>query len=63
MEHFSTEGFTSLSPEELLTVDGGGLLTDLTGKLTTQLAEVVEVAKDITAATGAFLKTIVGIIV
>ncbi len=63
MEHFSTEGFTSLSPEELLTLDGGGLLTDLTSRLTIQLAQVVEVTKDITAVTGAFLKTIVGILV
>ena len=63
MKHLSTEGFSSLSHEELLAVEGGGFLTDLSAKLATQLAEVVEVAKDITTATGVFLKTIVDIIV
>lgn len=63
MKHLSTEGFSPLSHEELLAVDGGGFLTDLSAKLATQLTEVVEVAKDVTAATGVFLKTIVDIIV
>ena len=63
MKHITTEGFSSLSHEELLAVEGGGFLTDLSAKLATQLTEVVEVVKDVTSATGQFLKTIVDIIV
>lgn len=63
MEHLSSEGFTSLSQEELLAVEGGGFLTDLTKQLATQVTGVVGVVQDVTAATGGFLKIIVGIIV
>lgn len=63
MKHLSMEGFTSLSQEELSVFEGGGLLTNLTAKLTAELTEVVDVAQDLTAATGAFLKTVVDIIV
>jgi hypothetical protein len=63
MKHFSMEGFTSLSQEELSALEGGGFLTNLTAKLTSELTEAVEMAKDLTTATGGFLKTVVDIIV
>jgi hypothetical protein len=63
MKHLSTEGFTALSQEELLHVEGGGFLTDLTGKLVAGVTEVVGVVKNVTTAAGSFLKTIVGILV
>ena len=63
MKHLSMEGFTSLSQEELSALEGGGFLTNLTAKLTAELTEVVDVAQDLTAATGGFLKTVVDIIV
>jgi len=63
MRHLSTEGFTSLSQEELLALEGGGYLTDLTARLTAELTQVLGVAKDVSTTTGAFLKAIVDIIV
>ncbi|GAA0546325.1 hypothetical protein [Chitinophaga japonensis] len=63
MKHLSTEGFTPLSSEQLLEVEGGGLLTNLTSRLSTGLAEVVDVAKDVATVTGSFLKTLVDILV
>lgn len=63
MRHLSTEGFTSLSKEELSALEGGGYLTDLTARLTAELTQVLGVVKDVSTTTGEFLKTIVDIIV
>ena len=63
MRHLSTEGFTSLSQEELSAVEGGGYLTDLTTRLTAELTQVLDTVKNVSTATGEFLKTIIGIIV
>jgi hypothetical protein len=63
MRHLSTEGFTSLSQEELSALEGGGYLTDLTARLTAELTQVLDVVKDVSTTTSAFLKTIVDIIV
>lgn len=63
MRHLSTEGFTSLSHEELSALEGGGYLTDLTTRLTAELTQVVNAVKDVSTTTGEFLKAIVDIIV
>jgi len=63
MKHLSVEGFTPLSQHELSAVEGGGFLTNLSARLTAELIPVVNVVKDVSAATAEFLKTLVGIIV
>jgi len=63
MTHLSTEGFTALSPEELLETEGGGLLTNLTAGLTPGIVQLLGTVYNVSNVTSALIKNLVDIIV
>jgi hypothetical protein len=63
MIHLSTEGFTTLSPEELRETEGGGLLTGLVAGLTPGLVQLLGTVYNVSNVTSALLKNLVNVIV
>jgi len=63
MKHPLTEGFTSLSQEELLEIEGGGLLTNLVTGLTPAVRQLLGTLSGVSDLTGTFAKELVDILV